>query len=459
MKMKKFLMFACAIAAVGFAGEKSLTVEAAGLTQSQNVETIHYEVATEEDIQLLAQIFDYEYYMEQNPDVVEVLGDDYDTLFEHFYKCGIFEGRTCNANFDPSAYASAYSDLRELYGDNILKYYEHYITWGESENRTLTTVEACADAGITVTSVADNTISIAPEVYNFAKNYGFNDYVSLQYAINLLKTSSGSSSSNSSSSSASNSSVFIKPAFGTGDYWVVKNYEEAYSEARGLEKIGEITVIDDNLNKITYYIYKDTSGVAVYDGNTSDATIVYSTDTYSSTSTIENSTYVGEFTVAVNDTDIKERQEDIVESWSEHIGETLHAVYEYNGDIPTDQIEVYTYADNDEADSISLQPTTQIGTNYVAYKTTIDGVYTDTEAGTYREIEESDGIAESDLVRGGWTYLDEQNDTSYDITLGLEDNGDTINVLVGVSNTESEFGLVTEYDFPVSNDTESTEEE
>lgn len=110
------------------------------------------------------QLFDAEYYAEQNPDVVAVYGTSKRALYRHFVYFGMEEGRNLSADFDVSAYRSAYPDLVDAYGDDISKYYQHYIVFGQSENRTLVTVDACKEAGVTVTDFDGNTI-YTPYVY------------------------------------------------------------------------------------------------------------------------------------------------------------------------------------------------------------------------------------------------------------------------------------------------------
>lgn len=76
-----------------------------------------------------------------------------DALWKHFWNGGIWEGRSCNANFNANVYASSYVDLQKAYGNDIIAYYIHYAKNAEAEERTITTVEAAVEAGITVHAV------------------------------------------------------------------------------------------------------------------------------------------------------------------------------------------------------------------------------------------------------------------------------------------------------------------
>ena len=143
---------------------------------------------------MISQVFDAEYYAATYPDVVAVLGDDEAVLLNHYLTCGIFEGRDASATFNADAYASANADLVTFYDDGdddhvdeYTNYFFHYVSCGQTEGRIATVADATA-AGYTVTSVADETKTIAKPTVT--KSY----------------TSSGSGSSSSSSSSSSSGS-------------------------------------------------------------------------------------------------------------------------------------------------------------------------------------------------------------------------------------------------------------
>lgn len=91
-------------------------------------------------------IYDEDYYKENNPDVVKVVGDSKKALLEHFKSFGLWEGRQANPDFNLNAYASAYKDLRLAFEglspeQMLLAFVKHYATFGEKENRELTTIE------------------------------------------------------------------------------------------------------------------------------------------------------------------------------------------------------------------------------------------------------------------------------------------------------------------------------
>ncbi len=82
-----------------------------------------------------APVYDFHYYIEHNPDVVEVFGRDDMAIFSHFLTCGMAEGRRASENFDLWTYVSNYEDLRNAFGWNLRDYYIHYVTYGMNEGR------------------------------------------------------------------------------------------------------------------------------------------------------------------------------------------------------------------------------------------------------------------------------------------------------------------------------------
>lgn len=170
-------LFGCAFAITSTFGGNVITARANGLTQTADASKVSYGTTSESDIALLKQIFDLNYYRKNNPELEALFGDNYNAWFEHFYKYGIYEGRTCSENFDPSAYASAYSDLKAAFGSNILEYYKFYLTEGKDDpNRQITTLKQCADNGITVQALTDSEVRITPQLYAVAEKFGTQDF-------------------------------------------------------------------------------------------------------------------------------------------------------------------------------------------------------------------------------------------------------------------------------------------
>lgn len=80
-------------------------------------------------------VYDYNYYKENNADLVASLGDNQWKYLEHFINSGMKEGRQGNSEFNLAAYKANNPDLVALFGDDNVKYYEHYIAGGKAEGR------------------------------------------------------------------------------------------------------------------------------------------------------------------------------------------------------------------------------------------------------------------------------------------------------------------------------------
>ena len=227
MKVKRVLALSMALAMVGV-WTPAITSDAAELTQATNAASVKYGKLSKNEQALLAGMFDYEYYKATNPDVVAALGDDRAKLFEHFVKCGIFEGRSLNATFNVSAYASAYADVAAAFGDDIIKYYQHYATFGQKENRTITTLAAAAEAGITVHPIDNPEIALTPAVIKVAEAKGITD-TKQAIAAASSSTGAGSSSNGGSAAPATKPSVPSYPAQLQVHDMVVTTSDSAYT--------------------------------------------------------------------------------------------------------------------------------------------------------------------------------------------------------------------------------------
>lgn len=86
----------------------------------------------------LALVYDKEYYLKHNPDVLSAVGDDDDSVLEHFLNYGMQQGRRASERFDVVFYRENYSDLNKAFGEKWENYYEHYMQHGYAEGRVTT---------------------------------------------------------------------------------------------------------------------------------------------------------------------------------------------------------------------------------------------------------------------------------------------------------------------------------
>lgn len=89
-----------------------------------------------------ASVYDYNYYISNNPDVKNAFGNNKMAVLSHFVTYGMREGRQGCANFNVQGYAYRYADLRNVFGSNLRSYYLHYINYGKREGRNAASATA-----------------------------------------------------------------------------------------------------------------------------------------------------------------------------------------------------------------------------------------------------------------------------------------------------------------------------
>ena len=312
MNRKRVIALIMSVLTVGFIASPAVVSNAEGLTQAASAEGVSYSTISAEDEAILKTMFDADYYKAENPDLVELFGDDTAKLFEHFCKRGLFEGRTCNANFDPAAYASAYGELKDAFGLDIIKYYVHYSVVGSKENRNLTTMKACADAGITVTTLSSTPISITPSAYRISVALGTKDYATINTAIERAANE--------------HKLTVVK----NGDKAVVISGSKTPEQLKDYTKIGTIGTNEE----LKYYVFDNSQGTAIFKTATidEDSIAVFTTN---EKATFTNADKYCEITVKTRPYEAKDAQE-LEASANEHpqmntkTGEKFHyKVYAY----------------------------------------------------------------------------------------------------------------------------------
>ena len=72
------------------------------------------------DITAFAPVFNASYYLEANPDLKAVLGNDATLLYHHFLTSGMSEGRQGSAEFNVHIYKENNADLKAVFGEEFL---------------------------------------------------------------------------------------------------------------------------------------------------------------------------------------------------------------------------------------------------------------------------------------------------------------------------------------------------
>lgn len=114
-----------------------------------------------------SSVYDFNYYIAKNPDVLKVYGYDENKVLGHFVNFGMKEGRSAKEVFSVKSYKNRYPDLRRAFGNNAKSYFLHYINNGIREKR--------------IAIGCDTTIIGAQTKYNgidYGSVYDFNCYVS-----------------------------------------------------------------------------------------------------------------------------------------------------------------------------------------------------------------------------------------------------------------------------------------
>ena len=87
-----------------------------------------------------SDVYNIDYYYNNNPDVAKEVGYNPVLLIEHFVTKGMPAGLQGNEDFNVQIYRSNYKDLSDGFGNNLRMYYEHYIVCGKDEGRNATTL-------------------------------------------------------------------------------------------------------------------------------------------------------------------------------------------------------------------------------------------------------------------------------------------------------------------------------
>ncbi|SEA77236.1 VanW like protein [Pseudobutyrivibrio sp. ACV-2] len=91
--------------------------------------------ASNDELQAAAKVFDADYYATLYPDVAAYSNGSQLWLLNHYIYHGIYENRNASATFNATDYMQKNPDLQILYGDNMLAYVYHYANVGQFEGR------------------------------------------------------------------------------------------------------------------------------------------------------------------------------------------------------------------------------------------------------------------------------------------------------------------------------------
>lgn len=72
-----------------------------------------------------ANVYDYNYYRNNNPDLIPTFGDNAAAYLTHFVNYGMAEGRQAISSFNVYTYRGQHPELVARYGDDLASYYKH----------------------------------------------------------------------------------------------------------------------------------------------------------------------------------------------------------------------------------------------------------------------------------------------------------------------------------------------
>lgn len=119
-------------------------------------------------------VYDYDYYIAQNPNLAAAFGGNDGKVLEYFVLNGIDDGHRAKENFDVFSYMFNHKDLRMAYRNNLRAYYLHYISSGAKEGRKATGPYTITEPYTTYLGVNFS------QIYDF--EYYYSHYPDLQMA-------------------------------------------------------------------------------------------------------------------------------------------------------------------------------------------------------------------------------------------------------------------------------------
>jgi len=116
-----------------------------GKTEGRNGATRDFSAYCEYEGVNYTPVYNYEDYIERNPDVFDAYGLDANAVLKHFVTVGMAEGRQGSDDFNYNIYRSNYPDLEVAFGEDRAQYYLHYINSGYNEGRNAATSDYTSD--------------------------------------------------------------------------------------------------------------------------------------------------------------------------------------------------------------------------------------------------------------------------------------------------------------------------
>lgn len=112
-------------------------------------------------------VYDFNYYLNNNPDIKAAYGEDEEEVLAHFVNNGMREGRQATAGFNVRYYKANYGDLTIAFGNNLSAYYIHYISDGNREKRV---ADRLLDVSVGYTSIMGDSNTTLNQMVAYYKS-------------------------------------------------------------------------------------------------------------------------------------------------------------------------------------------------------------------------------------------------------------------------------------------------
>lgn len=106
---------------------------------TKNTTNNNYSTNTNVNNNDFSLVYDYNYYMNNYPDIRVLYSNNPDGALQHFINQGMLEGRQASPYFNVTIYMNNYPDLKAVYGNNLPAYYQHFMKQGNAEGRNAMT--------------------------------------------------------------------------------------------------------------------------------------------------------------------------------------------------------------------------------------------------------------------------------------------------------------------------------
>ncbi len=130
-------------------------------------------------------IFNAQYYLNENLDILESTGHNYQLAARHFLKYGINESRKTSACFDVNFYYRINPDLQNAFGRDFKQLYTHFMDYGYKENRRHNPFTMPDSMRVELTNTCNLHCNTCPREYDHGSNMKVGN-LKIEKALDLL---------------------------------------------------------------------------------------------------------------------------------------------------------------------------------------------------------------------------------------------------------------------------------